>query len=109
MVGRGFCLLRNPAVSLHLMQGTAAPTPNDAALFVTLQNASVGAAIDQQALPGDVAGLGRTEKGAGGTEFGSVAVAPRGDGALALLPHGLDRDTAPFCCCPLVRAAPMGF
>src|ERR1044072_2059786 len=38
-----------------------------------LEDAGKGAAIDQQALAGDVAGLGRTEEGAGGAEFRRIA------------------------------------
>src|SRR5690349_12030557 len=48
------------------------------------EDARKGAAIDQQALAGDVAGLGRAEEGAGGAELGGQAEAPGGDGLFAL-------------------------
>src|SRR5262249_44930641 len=50
------------------------------------------AAVDEQVLPGDVAGLGGAQKGAGGAEFIRRAEALGGDGHHALVPCLLDRD-----------------
>src|SRR5262249_32485273 len=51
------------------------------------------AAIDEEVLPGDVAGLGGAQKGAGGAEFSRRAEALGGHGRHALAPCLLDRDT----------------
>src|SRR5262249_39110420 len=51
------------------------------------------AAIDEKVLPGDVAGLGGAQKGAGGAEFSRRAEALGGHGRHALAPCLLDRDT----------------
>src|SRR5262249_48707805 len=50
------------------------------------------AAIDEQVLPGDVAGLGGAQKGAGGAEFIRRPEALGGHGRHALAPCLLDRD-----------------
>src|SRR5262245_18956114 len=50
------------------------------------------AAIDEEVLPGDVAGLRRAQKGAGGAEFSRRAEALGGHGCHALVPCLLDRD-----------------
>src|SRR5690348_17869735 len=54
-------------------------------MTLTSKRSRKTAAVDQQALSGNVAGMGRTQKGAIGAEFRRIAVAFRraGGGALA--------------------------
>src|SRR5690349_24538991 len=56
------------------------------------KNARKGAAVDQQALPRDIARLRRTEEGAGGAELGRIAEAAGGDPLLARRAHVVDVD-----------------
>src|SRR5262249_33234801 len=58
---------------------------------VASEGAGVDAAVDQEVLAGDVAGLRAAEKGAGVAEFLRRAEASRGNGFLQALPHFFHR------------------
>src|SRR5579872_4899221 len=60
------------------------------------ERAGEGAAIEQDVLPGDEAGLGASQESAGEAELLGVADAPGGVGLAALGNHLLDGDAAFF-------------